>query len=92
MYKTQFALGGSAHVVCALGTGCTAALARVLAGDNIVWFFDADAAGDKGFEEGRKRMRPLVQHQSRARPPEGLDPKDMTCEAIRYAVLHGGKL
>lgn len=86
MYKTHYAVGG--HVVCALGTGCTASLVRMLAGeDEVVWFFDADAAGDHGFEEGRRRVRPFVQHQRRARPPEGLDPKDMTCEAIRNAVL-----
>ncbi len=90
MFKTQYSLRNTPGfgVVCALGTGCSSALvSRLAPAPGIVWFFDADQAGDVGFGNARQRMRPFVQWQSRARPPEGLDPKDMQCASIREVIL-----
>jgi len=89
-YKVEFALRkfSGYGVVCALGTGCSSPLVtRVLHSPYLIWMYDADRAGDEGFEHGRRRLRPFVQHQVRARPPEGLDPKDMDCAAIRRLIL-----
>ena len=88
MHKVQYALKDTGvRVVCALGTGCSASLVYILMpADTIVWMFDADAAGDTGAEDGIQRMRPFVNRQVRARPPEGLDPKDMDCQSIRDCI------
>lgn len=88
MHKLQYALkGAGVRVVCALGTGCSASLVYILMpADTIVWMFDADDAGDTGAEDGIQRMRPFVNRQVRARPPEGLDPKDMDCQSIREVI------
>lgn len=88
LYKVAYALKHmGVQVVCALGTGCSDYLTWTLAPANVLlWFFDADAAGDSGADSGMKRMRPFVEHQARVRPPEGLDPKDMSCQHIRDVV------
>ena len=85
MYKIKFAVRGTdIAVVSTLGAGCSAAAALALKNcTTLVWAYDADKAGDAGFKQGRKRMQLLVPKQVRARPPEGLDPKDMDCTNIR---------
>ena len=90
MYKTRFALRNypEYRVVCALGTGCSIYLTNFLMhSSSLLWFFDGDQAGDDGAAFAQQRMKPLVPHQSRVRPPDGLDPKDMSCEQIRAAIL-----
>lgn len=90
-YKTEYALRKvpGLGVVCALGTGIhTSLVTRLAKSPLILWFGDGDSAGDEAFENGRRRMRPFVQHrQVRVRPPDGLDPKDMQCAEIRNALL-----
>jgi hypothetical protein len=90
MYKTRFALRASPEfrVVCALGTGCSVYLTDFLmSSGSLYWFYDGDSAGDDGAAYAMKKMRPFVAQQYRVRPPEGLDPKDMSCEQIRAAIL-----
>lgn len=84
MYKMRFALRGTDwSVCCTLGADCTTAAALALSGVKIlVWAYDADKAGDEGYSRASKRMRPWGAKQYRARPPEGLDPKDMYCADI----------
>lgn len=90
MYKTRYALRDypEYRVVCALGTGCSIYLTNFLMGSSsLYWFFDGDSAGDDGAAFAQQRMKPLVPIQYRVRPPEGMDPKDMSCEQIRAAIL-----
>jgi len=88
MWKVQFALKDTLRkgwgVFCTLGTSVSqpAALQLKEAG-RLIWAYDGDAAGYVGANYGRRRMQVFVDAQSRARPPEGLDPKDMDCQAIR---------
>lgn len=84
MYKMRYALRGTDwSVCCTLGADCTTAAALALAEVKIlVWAFDADKAGDEGYSRATKRMRPWGVKQFRARPPEGMDPKDMYCADI----------
>lgn len=88
MYKIRFALRDwSVHVCCTLGAGIHDYAALALKNcKHIVWAYDADKAGDDGFKNGRLRMRAFGPTQTRARPPEGLDPKDMDCEPIRQMI------
>lgn len=75
------------HVASTLGAGCSTTAALALKNcRRIVWAYDGDKAGDDGFASASKRMRVHVPKQHRARPPEGMDPKDMTCEAIRKMI------
>ncbi len=67
------------------GIGVTAALALKDC-TKIVWMYDGDKAGDDGFTQASKRMRVHVPKQYRARPPEGMDPKDMDCADIRALI------
>lgn len=86
MYKVRFALGDCPEVGTAstLGAGCSTTAALALKNcTTLVWAYDGDSAGDAGFKSASKRMRVLVPRQIRARPPEGLDPKDMYCADIR---------
>lgn len=88
MYKLRFALRSSTVQVCStLGSGIhdTAVLA-LKSVKHIVWAYDADTAGDDGFARASKRMRPFGPKQSRARPPDGLDPKDMDCQQLRDLI------
>ncbi|HVH93255.1 MAG TPA: hypothetical protein VM783_17960 [Candidatus Acidoferrum sp.] len=94
MYKVRFALREAHKPYCVattLGAGCSVAAALALKDcTTIVWAYDGDHAGDEGFKSASKRMRVLVPKQVRARPPEGMDPKDMDCAEIReliYEVL-----
>lgn len=90
MYKVQYSMRKAPGfgVVCALGTGCSPALvSRLCKATRIIWMQDADQAGDTGYDYGMRRMRPFVQEQHRVRPPDGLDPKDMQCSAIRESIL-----
>ena len=92
MFKTRWAMRGdpSVHVMCSLGTGCHTPLVAALAGAahvrNLIWFYDADEAGDDGVSAGTRRMNAYGIRQCRSRPPEGLDPKDMRCEDIRLLI------
>lgn len=91
MWKIRFALFDGFHmpisVMCTLGTSPSQAAVFALRNTTqIIWAYDADKAGDDGYTLGRKRMQVLVPHQSRARPPEGLDPKDLDCQSIRDLI------
>lgn len=89
LYKIRYALSKSAEfekfgVASTLGAGCSSRAALALKNCNrIVWAYDGDHAGDDGYKSGSKRMRAFGSKQYRARPPDGLDPKDMDCESIR---------
>ena len=96
MYKVRFALHkwlpwesklNGAAVASTLGAGIGVAAALALKDcTRIVWMYDGDAAGDAGYLQASKRMRVHVPQQYRARPPEGMDPKDMACESIRQLI------
>ena len=94
MYKVRFALRNTPEIGTAttLGAGCSTTAALALKNcTTLVWAYDGDSAGDDGYKSGSKRMRALVPRQLRARPPDGLDPKDMDCEDIREllkGVIH----
>lgn len=97
MYKVRFAIHRDytlqdVHVGTTLGAGCSTTAALALKNcKTLVWAYDGDHAGDEGYKSASKRMRVLVPRQFRARPPEGLDPKDMDCASIREllkGVLH----
>lgn len=91
MWKIEFALRETIRsgwgVVCTLGTSPSQAAVFALRNcGRLVWAYDADKAGDDGYTLGRKRMQVFVAQQSRVRPPEGLDPKDMDCTDIREMI------
>ena len=92
MYKVQYAIKADAElrqygVVSTLGAGCSAAAALALKNCiSIVWAYDGDDAGDSGYKSASKRMRAFGSKQSRARPPDGADPKDMQCGEIRELI------
>lgn len=90
MYKVRFALRGTHKPYCvasSLGAGISVAAALGLKDcTRLVWMYDGDKAGDEGFSQASKRMRVHVPKQYRARPPEGLDPKDMQCADIRALI------
>lgn len=95
MYKVAFAMRGTDVAVCStLGAGCSQSAALALKNcKKIVWAYDGDRAGDAGYASASKRMRAFGSRQYRARPPEGLDPKDMDCASIRAMLkntLDGG--
>lgn len=86
MYKVRFAMRASPEIGTAttLGAGCSTTAALALKNcTTLVWAYDGDKAGDDGYKSASKRMRVLVPRQLRARPPDGLDPKDMDCADIR---------
>lgn len=89
MYKVLWA---SRHaqdvgVLCALGTAIKPAVVnRLMRCKTVIWMFDADEAGDTGAAAGRRALAPFVHNQTRVRPPEGLDPKDMTIDDIQEAL------
>jgi hypothetical protein len=90
MFKVRYALRdllSADHdlaVVCSLGAGVGDKAVLALRNcHRIVWAYDADGAGDEGARNSSVRMSPFVRKQNRARPPDGLDPKDMTSEEIR---------
>ena len=102
MYKIRFALGttdpcvptvhdsisGGTSVCCTLGAGIRDSSVLALKNcSELVWAYDADQAGDDGYTKASKRMRAFGSKQFRARPPEGLDPKDMDCTSIRAMIL-----
>ena len=88
-FKTKWALRESKYsVVCALGTQDKPSLIQhLMRCDEVLWFFDADRAGDDGADAGIKRLRPFVSRQSRIRPPDGLDPKDISIAQIRALII-----
>lgn len=92
MHKLRYAVrhaGYDVAVCCTLGASVQPASVLALQNcERLVWAYDGDAAGDAGFEEGRKRMRTFVpvRAQSRLRPPEGKDPKDMTIHNLVCAL------
>ena len=93
MFKVRWAMRQYPNftAMCNLGTnaglGITYAMSQSKCIQKLGWFFDADHAGDRGAHECQKRMQPFQIPQYRVRPPEGLDPKDMTCEEIRAALI-----
>lgn len=92
MFKVRWAMREYPNftAVCALGTSCRDTLTGTFITfppKHLAWFFDADSAGDRGARTCITRMRPHVQQQSRPRPPDGLDPKDMTCSEIRELLV-----
>lgn len=90
MYKVRFALRSSPNIGVAstLGAGCSVQAALALRNcERIVWAYDGDSAGDHGYASAEKRMRLLVPKNVRARPPDGLDPKDLSCAQIRALIL-----
>lgn len=92
MFKVKWAMRQYPNFNCVCNLGTNAQLNMVYAlshnrPDKLAWFFDADPAGDSGAHECKKRMQPFVLNQYRVRPPEGLDPKDMTCAEIRAALI-----
>ena len=92
MWKIRFALFDGFHmpisVMCTLGTSPSqAAVFALRNARHIVWAYDGDKAGDDGYDKGRLRMQAFVPKQTRVRPPEGLDPKDLSCEAIRKLIM-----
>ena len=90
MFKVRWALRDSPnlHILCALGTQDKPALvARLMNAERIIWFFDADKAGDDGAQRCQLRLRAFGHKQVRLRPPEGKDPKDMDCTVIKQEVM-----
>lgn len=91
MFKMEYALRPGPHgllqVASTLGAELSAPAALALKNcRRIIWAYDGDKAGDDGYTQASKRMRVHGPKQYRARPPEGMDPKDMTCEAIREMI------
>lgn len=84
--KVRRALQGSQGVLVAalLGTRLHTRLMEHLLGASSVFFvMDGDAAGDAGAARGMQRLRGLNIPCGKLRPPDGLDPKDMTFSQIR---------
>lgn len=91
MFKVQYAMRTHPHgflgVASTMGAGVSVSAALALKNcTSLVWAYDGDKAGDDGYVQASKRMRVHVPKQYRFRPPEGLDPKDMDCEAIRELI------
>lgn len=91
MFKVRWAMRQfpNFNCVCNLGTNAQLTVMYAISQASVqklAWFFDADPAGDHGAHENQKRIKPFGIDQYRVRPPEGLDPKDMTCEEIRAAL------
>lgn len=93
MYKVRWAMREFSNftAVCNLGTSASLSIVYKMAQSESLqklgWFFDADAAGDDGADQCLHRCKPFSFKQYRVRPPEGLDPKDMTCAAIRDLLV-----
>lgn len=95
MFKLRHALKGSplrhtvyADVCSTLGSLCTPTAALALKDcSTLVWAYDGDTAGDDGFKQASKRMRAFGSKQLRARPPDGLDPKDMELHDLRVMIM-----
>lgn len=88
-FKVEFAMRHAPNfqVLCSLGTGISAPVVTALCkARSIYWFYDGDDAGDSGYKHGIQRLRPFVPKQYRPRPPDGKDPKDLTCQEIRDAI------
>lgn len=86
MFKIRFAMRDCPElgVASTLGAGCSTSAALALKNcTSLVWAYDGDIAGDSGFRAASLRMRAMVPRQFRARPPEGMDPKDMDCADLR---------
>lgn len=91
MYKLRFALRGrhlkDVCVCCTLGSGIhNSSVLALKEVKHLVWAYDGDAAGDDGYQRASKRLRPFGAKQSRVRPPDGLDPKDMDCQQLRDLI------
>jgi hypothetical protein len=93
MFKTRWAMRQypNVGVVCNLGTNASRHMVYALSQNHsvrkVAWFFDADRAGDSGAKANTLRNAPYSFEQCRPRPPEGLDPKDMTCSNIRELLV-----
>lgn len=90
MFKVRYAMRYfrvPVSVCCTLGAGLhDAAVLALKSCKTIVWAYDGDKAGDDGHAQGVRRMRPFGQSHMRARPPEGLDPKDLHLEKVRILM------
>lgn len=93
MFKVRWAMRQYPNVsaMCNLGTNATRSMTYMLSQNRsvqkVAWFFDADAAGDDGAWNCMRRNDPFDFKQYRPRPPEELDPKDMTCADIRDILV-----
>lgn len=93
MFKTRWAMRQypNVGVLCNLGTNASRRMVYALSQNHsvrkVAWFFDADRAGDSGAKANTLRNAPYSFEQCRPRPPEGLDPKDMTCSDIRELLV-----
>jgi hypothetical protein len=93
MFKVRWAMRQyhNVGIMCNLGTNASRSIAYKLSQHPhvkaVAWFFDADKAGDNGAAACILRNAPYDFKQYRARPPEGLDPKDMTCTDIRDLLV-----
>lgn len=97
MFKVKWAMRQFPNFTCLcnLGTNAGLNMTYLLSGSNVeklAWFFDADYAGDTGAKDCIKRNSPFGFKQYRVRPPDGLDPKDMTCAQIREALTQEMKI
>lgn len=90
MYKVRHAMKfyhTPVRTCCTLGAGLhDPAVLALKSSRRIVWAYDGDAAGDSGYAQGVKRMRPFGIEHRRARPPQGLDPKDMHIQNLRVLI------
>lgn len=88
MYKMQHAIGPADIAVCStLGAKINqTAKWKLRDCKHLIYAYDADAAGDSGYTEGCRILRPFGIKQSRLRPDEGQDPKDMQGSLIRHLL------
>lgn len=95
-WKVEYALRDTIYkhhaVVCTLGTSMSVSTVLALKDAGwLIWMYDGDQPGDDGYTHGRLRMQAFGMFQSRLRPPQGLDPKDMDCTEIRLMVAEAHK-
>lgn len=83
-FKLYRAVGDKAHVACSHGTRMARSTKRtvVTIGKPVIAAYDGDTAGAEAFRQTRKELEPFVD-VVRFNVPEGMDPKDMSYEAIK---------
>lgn len=92
-YKVRWAMRNShVDVYAGLGTRMHDKLLLRLAWhkESAFTLYDGDAAGDAGASTDVPRLRGVGLRSKRLRPPDGLDPKDMTIDQLRELI--GGAL
>ena len=91
-FKVKWAMRDAPNVgvYCALGTVlCGTLLLELTKYSGSLMFFDGDSAGWRGASESAARVRTFGAHSTVGCAPVGLDPKDMTIQAIREHVWSG---